>query len=184
MICQTVPLNFFRLGLAQLAMAKNVDAHLAGQGEAAYWVEWPLGWELTEVGESPVATGPRRVRATSQESRKDSAAIELSFAPRFEGDSTTPADALGDSVDYLRELMAARGFEVEVEPGAVTALGGLPAVEARVEGVSPAGRMVRQWNIVAFGDSQAYSLSFTGTAESYQRHLAAFTRVRASLLLA
>lgn len=182
MICQSVPMNFFRLGLAQLALTPQCDPTAAQSPN--FWVEWPLGWELEELGPVLGAQGPGKVRAQSQETQRDSASIELTFAPRVSGDATSPADALGDSVDYLSELLTARGYDVEVEPGGVTTLGGLPAVEARLNGLSSNGRCVRQWNIIAFGDTQAYSLSFTGTAESYRRHLEAFSRVRVSLLLA
>lgn len=184
MICQTVPLNFLRLGLAQLAWDIKNDVSAEADVELFFAVEWPRGFELEELCDRRRPRGPGKVKATSHETRGGSATIELTFAPRVPDDPTTAADALGDSVDYLREIMIARGFDVEVEPGSVTTLGGLPAVETRLVGVGPAGQVVRQWTIVALSESQAYSLSFTGTATSYRRHLADFTRTRATLLLA
>lgn len=137
-----------------------------------YRIQWPAGWELTQLPSSETNSGKNlgggRARAVRMENGGMVAAIELTYLPRRDNGRASLSEEFESMVDGIQAGYEKKHLKVTLRPLPRSEIGGHAARLAEIS-VSSQESLLTQWIGMAFSPNYVYSLTYTAVGDNFAR---------------
>ena len=161
------------LAVAEMRQPALINIALADKSASLpYRIQWPAGWELTQLPSPETNSGKNlgggRARAVRMENGGMVAAIELTYLPRRDNGRASLSEEFESMVEGIQAGYEKKHLKATLRTLPRSEIGGHAARMVEIS-ISSQENQLTQWIGMVFSPSYVYSLTYTAVGENFSR---------------